>query len=468
MTKNDNHTSQIWYGNIPDRWASHRIKALFDLRDERNYLPLSDVNLISLYTNIGVRQHSDIEHTTGNKARNANGYKLVYQDDIIVNILLCWMGAIGRSDYHGVTSPAYDVYTPKQGVNAHYFHYLFRTPLFSQQCYKVGKGIMSMRRRTYSPQFRNIEVPVPSFTEQEQIVRFLNRKVSGINILINHYKKEIVALIELKSKLIDKATIKGLHKIETIHNNDICWDIDYPSHWDIQRMREIFSFRKGLSITKANLEENGIPVISYGQVHSKNNSGVQLRDDLIRFVNPSYLDTGSSSLVEQGDFIFADTSEDIAGCGNCAYIDRDATVFAGYHSVIAHPEFSGNTKYLAYLFQSPTWRYQIHKRVNAVKVYSITQKILKDVFILLPSSKEQDEIVEYLDSKSSSINLFITKIEEKIKQLHDLRNTIISDVVNGQIDVRDIEIPNYDFVDETTDTDFESEDEQGYGEEQED
>jgi type I restriction enzyme S subunit len=76
------------------------------------------------------------------------------------------MGAIGRSDYNGVTSPAYDIYTPKAGVNSKYYHYLFRTPLFSQQCYKVGKGIMSMRWRTYSPQFRNIVVPVPPLEER--------------------------------------------------------------------------------------------------------------------------------------------------------------------------------------------------------------------------------------------------------------------------------------------------------------
>ena len=68
-------TNQIWLNSIPEQWNIQRIKTLFDLRDERNYSPLSEVNLISLYTDVGVRQHSDIEHTTGNIARNAEGYK---------------------------------------------------------------------------------------------------------------------------------------------------------------------------------------------------------------------------------------------------------------------------------------------------------------------------------------------------------------------------------------------------------
>ena len=99
-----------WIGNIPAEWDVVRIKNLFDYRNERNFKPLEEVNLISLYTDKGVVQHCDLDETTGNKASNADGYKLVYENDIVVNIILCWMGAIGRSAYFGVTSPAYDVY----------------------------------------------------------------------------------------------------------------------------------------------------------------------------------------------------------------------------------------------------------------------------------------------------------------------------------------------------------------------
>lgn len=191
-------------------------------------------------------------------------------------------------------------------------------------------------------------------------------------------------LEELKQKKIDEYVIKGIHKNNTKHNDDVRWEIDYPEHWTIQRIRQCFSFRKGLSITKANLEETGIAVINYGQIHSKNNKGIGLNKSLIKHVNKSYLKTNQRCLVEKGDFIFADTSEDVEGCGNCAYIDWHDNIFAGYHTIIAHPNRSTNSEYLAYLFSSPTWRCQIRKNVNGVKVYSITQRILKDMFILIP------------------------------------------------------------------------------------
>lgn len=73
-----------WIGEIPEEWEVTRIKNIFSLRDERNSLPLEEVNLISLYNDKGVVQHCDLEKTTGNKASNADGYKLVYENDIVV------------------------------------------------------------------------------------------------------------------------------------------------------------------------------------------------------------------------------------------------------------------------------------------------------------------------------------------------------------------------------------------------
>lgn len=191
-----------WIGKIPADWDVVRIKNLFDYRNERNFKPLEEVNLISLYTDLGVVQHCDLEETTGNKASNADGYKLVYEDDIVINIILCWMGAIGRSAYNGVTSPAYDVYSPKEGTNTKFYHHLFRTQGFNGDCYKVGRGIMAMRWRTYSDQFRAIKVVSPPPEEQEEIVKYLDKKCAEIDTLIakkttlleemENYKKSVI------------------------------------------------------------------------------------------------------------------------------------------------------------------------------------------------------------------------------------------------------------------------------------
>lgn len=191
-----------WIGDIPAEWDVVRIKNLFDYRNERNFKPLEEVILISLYTDKGVVQHCDLDETTGNKASNADGYKLVYENDIVVNIILCWMGAIGRSAYFGVTSPAYDVYSPKQKTNSKFYHYLFRTNGFSGDCYKVGRGIMAMRWRTYSDQFRAIKVVSPPQSEQEEIVEYLDEKCEGIDALIAKKQQYLTEIENYKKSLI--------------------------------------------------------------------------------------------------------------------------------------------------------------------------------------------------------------------------------------------------------------------------
>lgn len=191
-----------WIGQIPEDWNVQRIKTIFTLRDERNHLPLDEVNLISLYTDRGVVQHSDLESTTGNKASNADGYKLVYEDDIVVNIILCWMGAIGRSDYNGVTSPAYDVYKPSDGIDSRFYHHYFRTTGFNGDCYKRGRGIMAMRWRTYSDQFRDIKVVVPPLQEQREILGYLDKTCVEIDALIAKKEQYLVELENYKKSLI--------------------------------------------------------------------------------------------------------------------------------------------------------------------------------------------------------------------------------------------------------------------------
>lgn len=192
-----------WIGEIPESWEISRIKNLFSLRNEKNYeSDLSKVNLISLYTDLGVIQHSDIVETTGNRAVTAEGYKIVHEDDIVVNIILCWMGAVGRSAYNGVTSPAYDIYKPKPDTYSKYYHYLFRTNRFNGECYKYGRGIMMMRWRTYSTEFTAINIPVPPIDEQKQIVEHLDKKCSEIDSLIAIKQQKIEKLQQYKKSVI--------------------------------------------------------------------------------------------------------------------------------------------------------------------------------------------------------------------------------------------------------------------------
>lgn len=457
--------TQLWERLFPSHW---KLLPMYALAKEKSICNCVELPLLSVYLDVGVIPFSQkAEKRTNVTSKDLSKYQRVDPGDFVLNNQQAWRGSVGVSFHTGIVSPAYIVLAMNGMLDSRYGNYLLRSRTMVDQYLIRSKSVGSIQRNIYWPALKRTCVPVPPLDEQHQIVRFLDWKVSSINRLISNYRHQIAMLDEMKHRTIDEAVIKGLRKAVLIHNEDVRWDIDYPKNWTLKRIRESFSFRKGLSITKANLEETGIAVISYGQVHSKKNSGVGLNEELIRYVNKSYLSKNRSCLVEKGDFIFADTSEDVTGCGNCAYIDWDDTIFAGYHSIIAHPDGSTNNKYLAYLFKSPTWRYQIRKKVNGVKVYSITQKMLKDAFILVPPTDEQDEIVQYLDAICAKIDASINKLMEKISNLQELKVCLVADSVTGKIDVRGVEIPEYEFVDEVADNDAENDGEEDT-EEQED
>ncbi|MDM2983536.1 restriction endonuclease subunit S [Citrobacter sp. CK197] len=207
------------------------------------------------------------------------------------------------------------------------------------------------------------------------------------------------------------------------------WPSEIPSFWNMTKLRYVFSFAKGLTITKEHLQDEGIPCVNYGDVHSKYGFEVDPKVHALKYVNEKYLKSNSESLLSKGDLVFADTSEDLDGAGNFTQLITDDIVFAGYHTIIARPLDGRHNRFYAYLLDSEEVRLQIKKIVKGVKVFSITQEILRNISIWLPSEVEQFRISVFLDYETSKINRLICRQERLIELLKEKRQAVISDVV---------------------------------------
>ena len=424
-----------WLGDVPEHWNTKPTKYCFKLITDKAIENNSEV-LLSVYTDIGVKPRSELEER-GNKASTTDGYWIVKKGDIIVNKLLAWMGAIGLSNYSGVTSPAYDILRIKYNYTPEYYNYLFRNGDMFTEFKRYSRGLMDMRLRLYFSEFGNIKLPVPSIDEQQKIVSFLDTETARIDTLIAKQEKLIELLEEQRKSIISHAVTKGLNPNAPMKDSGVEWLGEVPEHWTVLKNRHIFNFSKGLSITKENLQESGIPCVSYGEVHSK--FGFEFNPEIndMKFVSEEYLKTSKNCLLNSGDFIFADTSEDFEGSGNFSYLNSNSQVFAGYHTVIARLKSKQKPRFFAYIFDSNAHRKQIQTQVKGIKVFSITQGILKDIYSWLPPVHEQDLIVEYLDNECKKISLLKAKQIELIEKLKEYRSSIISHAVTGKIDVRE-------------------------------
>lgn len=140
-------------------------------------------------------------------------------------------------------------------------------------------------------------------------------------------------------------------------------------------------------------------------------------------------------MLKKGDYAFADTSEDSEGAGNFMYINTDDVIFAGYHTIIARPSASLNHEYLKFLFLSDIWRTPIRASVSGVKVFSISNKLLKRIFLLLPPEEEQLFIVEKLTNICKSTDEIIGIKLSKIAELQDYKKSIIYEYATGKKEV---------------------------------
>lgn len=224
-------------------------------------------------------------------------------------------------------------------------------------------------------------------------------------------------------------------------DSGIEWIPRIPSDWTTIRLKNCFTNGKGLPITKENLIESGLPVISYGQIHAKNNSGTDTDDSLLRYVDYRYQTRYPQCEVFQYDFVFADTSEDYDGCGNCVYKRDNTPLFAGYHSIILHSSYKRDNRYFAYLFKTDAWRKQLRETVSGVKVFSITQKMLMNCSVIVPPFLEQQQISDYLDAKCAEIDALTADIQAQIDTLEQYKRSVITDAVtkglNPDVEMKD-------------------------------
>lgn len=363
-----------------------------------------------------------------------SNYKFVQKGQFVINKMKSWQGSYGVSAYDGIVSPAYFVYDLKY-PNKEYFNRAIRSKVFSPFFSKYSKGIRVDQWDLTPEALKIIPFLEPPVEEQDAIVRYLDTATSKIDKAIAMQQKMIDLLNERKQIIIQNAVTKGLDENVEMKDSGVEWIGMIPKKWEIEPFGKHFTFGKGLPITKANLQEEGVAVISYGQVHAKYNLGTTLTETLVRYVSPKYLETHPQCLLNKNDFIFADTSEDVEGSGNFAFNDYKDKIFAGYHTVVARPKDLIYPKYYAYLFKSRAWKSQIQSLVNGVKVYSIGKRILKTSTLLIPSESEQKEIVKVLDLKTAAIEKSIENISRQITLLQERKQIIINEVVTGRVKV---------------------------------
>ena len=199
-----------WLGEIPAHWAVERAKWLFRERDQRSETGEEELLTVSHLTGVTPRSEKDVYMF---EAKTKEGYKICRKDDLVINTLWAWMGAMGVSPLDGIASPAYNVYELGSRLEPAYVDALVRSPVFAEEVTRYSKGVWSSRLRLYPEGLFEVYLPVPLRREQQEIVSYIANESKRLNALGAATERTVALLRERRAALI-AAAITGQIDIE--------------------------------------------------------------------------------------------------------------------------------------------------------------------------------------------------------------------------------------------------------------
>lgn len=417
----------FWLGMIPEHWKCLKIGSLFSQRkvkvSDKDYAPLS-------VTKMGILPQ--LENAA--KTNDGDNRKLVCAGDFVINSRSDRKGSCGISELDGSVSLINLVLTPRNEWNNRYAHYLLRSQPFSEEYYRYGRGIVADLWTTRFSEMKNILLPVPPREEQDQIVRFLDWKVSEINRLINIKHQNIRTLKELMQAEIEKQ-LAAFDIVETV------------------RLKQIGTFYKGGGFSRDNLvDDTSCPAILYGDIYTQYDYKTS---HITHYVDAEAY--AASRKISKGDIVMAGTGETKDEIGKSILYTGEEIVAVGGDVIVFHPHDSINAEYVLYqLYSHASLKHRyIHGKGDII--VHIYPTALGNTIIHLPSSEDQKTAILAINNIIESVNQTISTLEQEITVLKEFSVRMVADVVTGKIDVRGIEIPEYEYTAEEADTDSEAE-----------
>lgn len=427
------------------RWRSVRLASLFHENTVKNEDFLLSNALQFRYGSIVQKKKFDL---TSDLIETYKKYTLIQPGDIMINGLNLNYDFITQRvalvPSTGIITSAYICLRPQNSVNYRFYTYYLK----ALDALKVFNGLGTGIRLTLSyDSIKNMVLPLPPREEQDQIVRYLDWQVSKINRLIAAKRKEIALLKEQKQRKTTEVVVHGLKPNVPHKDTGIAWIGSIPAHWHCVALKRCATVKSGITLGKQYPVGTNLVSVPYLRVANVQDGFVNIETVTNLNVTPEEaaqyrLPRGCVLMTEGGD-------RDKLGRG-CVWNGEIENCIHQNHifAVTVNDKLLLN-KWLEYVSACDIGR--VYFDVTAIKTTNLACTNASKVMafpIPLPPRDEQECIINELNRITSRFNNAREGLEKQIEYLQELRIRLISDVVTGQIDVRGIEVPKHESVDD--------------------
>lgn len=413
-----------WLDEVPSHWEIVRNKNLF--KHKKNIIgnESESAQLLSLTTK-GIKK-INIEDSKGKTPMSYDTYQKVFKDDLVLCLFDLDVSAVfsDASKYYGMISPAYQVFE-SDIVHMNYYKYIF-DKIFQDRSYKLHSK--SLRYTITPDNFLMLDMIVPPKKEQEQIARFLDWKINEIDRLILLKNAKVKKLDKNIQLLIDEgiASIKNYKEI---------------------KLKNLGTFLKNGNLSRNDEEKNSkFSALLYGDIYTKY---YYIFDEAQTKINKqSYYD---NPIINGNTLFFTTSGETREEIGKCVLYTGCEKIAVGGDLVVFKEFDTVDSKYLTYALNTSDAINYRYVNARGEIIIHISQASLGNYKIRVPQMSIQEEISTKIEENIRNNNEIREKVEKQINNLQQLKKSLISEVVTGKMDVRNVVIPEYDKVSDIED-----------------
>lgn len=266
-------------------------------------------------------------------------------------------------------------------------------------------------------------VSIPSIREQKEITSLLGEKCIRIDGVVSTLETQISTLERYRTSVIHEAVTRGLDPSAPTKPSGVDWIGEIPKKWGVKRIKYLFHTASGSTPDSSDwtLYDGDINWVQSGDLY-----GVSSIEKTARTVTAKALMGSSALKVFESPFVIMAMYG--ASVGNVAVCNIDACTNQACCVMLPHEGM--DSRFLYYVLvdsQTP-----LKQKALGGTQPNISQVIIKNHKVPLPSSAEQKAIADYLDARTAAIDAVFDTKRKQLDVLKRRRQSLIYEYVTGK------------------------------------
>jgi type I restriction enzyme, S subunit len=423
-----------WLGRVPEHWEIRPAFGAFTPNHERNG-GMKEKTVLSLsYGRIVIKP---AEKLRGLVPESFETYQIVNPGDIVLRTTDLQNDhtslRVGMVRDRGIITSAYLALKVNMGIHPTFGFQMLNVWDTSKAIYGYGSGL---RQSLDFSHFKRMPVALPPCEEQAAIVRFIDWANDRLERAIRAKRKVIALLTEQKQAIVHSAVTRGLDPSVPVRPSGIPWLGDIPRHWEVRPLKAVCQIQSGITLGK---DYAGREVQEFPYLRVANVQAGYVKLSVVKTIHVPLIEA-QRCLLKKGDVLMTEGGDpDKLGRG-CVWEAQVVPCLHQNHIFAVRPDQSRlEPQFLATLMGTNYARAHFQSTAKQTTNLAATNKTkIGQLRLLLPCRDEQNNILLSLDAEVRPIDTTISRLGSEIDLLREYRTRLVTDVVTGKLDVREV------------------------------